>query len=320
MTVRTVRGDVPAEALGRTLVHEHLILDSALIRETMPHIHLHSVDDAVTEVSSCHEVGIGAMVDAMPAAGGRDPIKLAAISEATGVHIIATTGLHTPKYYGDHPWAVDINPSSLAQLFVDDIEVGIDANDHMAIDLDRTTIRAGIIKVATDEQGIDERAIRLFEAAVEAAQRTHTPILTHTEDGIGALDQIALFERLGFSLNRVVLSHTDKIIDPEYHEAILATGVSVEYDQALRRIESSSNATSELIVEMVHRGYARQMMLGTDGARRSLWKSLGGSPGLAFMSGDLVDDLVSRGLEQGDLVAIFEDNPQRFLDRGTEAA
>ena len=68
MSVRSVLGDVAPSHLGRTLVHEHLILDNELIRRDFAHIHLPSVDDAVAEVESCRKVGIGAMVDVMPAA------------------------------------------------------------------------------------------------------------------------------------------------------------------------------------------------------------------------------------------------------------
>ena len=209
MMVRTVVGDVPAHTLGRTLVHEHLILDNALIRDEYPHIRLPSVDDAVAEVSACRAVGIGAMVDAMPAAGGRHPDRLAAISEATGVAIVATTGLHTEKYYVHHPWAIDADPDRLVTLFVDDIEIGIDRFDYTGPIVERTSHRAGLIKVATDDGGVTDRARRCFTAAAEVARRTGVPILTHTEGGHGSMEQIELLDQLGVPLSRVVISHTD---------------------------------------------------------------------------------------------------------------
>lgn len=294
-------------------MHEHLILDSDLIRESMPHISLPSVDSAIAEVSLCQEAGIDAMVDAMPAGGGRNPHKLAAVAETTGLHIVATTGLHTQKYYVEHPWAVDIEPESLVSLFVDDIEIGIDEHDYTGVAVERTDVRAGLIKVATDQDGMNDRAVRLFSTAVEAAQRTGVSILTHTEGGLGAMDQIEEFKRLSFPLGRVVISHTDKATDRGYHDEILSSGVNVEYDQALRGVREEPNATAVLTAEMVHRGYVNQLMLGTDGARRSLWTSLGGSPGLAYMGGEFLGDLRSLGLENDTIAVILEGNPQRFL-------
>ena len=178
MMVRTVVGDVPAHTLGRTLVHEHLILDNALIRDEYAHIHLPSVDDAVAEVSACRAVGIGAMVDAMPAAGGRHPDRLAAISEATGVAIVATTGLHTEKYYVHHPWAIDADPDRLVTLFVDDIEIGIDRFDYTGPIVERTSHRAGLIKVATDDGGVPASSDQPFLLTVGAnAAPTATNVL-----------------------------------------------------------------------------------------------------------------------------------------------
>ncbi|MGI9528622.1 MAG: phosphotriesterase family protein, partial [Acidimicrobiia bacterium] len=161
MTVRTVLGDVDAGSLGVTYVHEHLILDNRLIAADYPHIHLPSVDEAVAELEPCAAAGVGCMVDAMPAAGGRHPDRLAAISQRTGVAIVAMTGLHTPKYYIHHPWAVEADPDVLAQLFVADIEVGIDRFDYTGPIVDRTKHRAGIIKVATEIAKVSDRAHRV---------------------------------------------------------------------------------------------------------------------------------------------------------------
>ncbi len=311
--VRTVLGDVDPSSLGATLVHEHLILDNALIARDYPHIHLPSVEDAVREVSSCAEVGVGCMVDAMPAAGGRHPDRLAAISESTGVAIVATTGLHTPKYYLHHPWAIDADPEALADLFAADVEVGIDRFDYTGPIVERTDHRAGIIKVATDAEGLTARAGRVLEGAVEASRRTGAPILTHCEDGAGGMDQVEAFHLLGCPLDRVVLSHTDKVDDVGYHRDLFATGVNLEYDQALRRPLDATNRTAQLVAEAVGNGHASQLMIGTDGARRTLWASLGGTPGLAWMRTGFLDALGSLGVPDRDIETIFEVNPQRFL-------
>jgi phosphotriesterase-related protein len=315
--VRTVLGDVDAASLGATYVHEHLILDNALIATDYPHIHLPSVEDAAKEVGDCAAVGVGCMVDAMPASGGRHPDRLAAISGLTGVAIVATTGLHTPKYYLHHPWAVDASPEVLAELFAADVDIGIDRFDYTGPVVERTEHRAGVIKVATDAEGLTDRARRVFEGAVEAARRTGAPILTHCEDGLDGMAHVDCFDDLGFPLDRVVLSHTDKVEDAGYHRDLLATGVNLEYDQALRRPLDTSNRTVQLTAEAVDAGYASKVMFGTDGARRTLWRSLGGAPGLAWMRTGFIAALGSLGVGDDVIEAMFETNPQRFLTLGT---
>lgn len=313
MMIRTVLGDVQAHSLGVILTHEHLIIDNPLIRDVFPHIHLASVSDAVRELEPCVAGGIGGMVDAMPAAGGRRPEMLAEISRQTGIGIVATTGLHTEKYYEHHPWALETDDSVMCDLFVADIEEGIDRFDYTGPVVDRSSIRAGLIKVATGEDGLTPRARALFSAAAQASEKTGAPILTHTEAGVGALSQIEEFDRLGFALKRVVISHTDRIRDLDYHRDILESGVNVEYDQALRQPGGAGNWTAELTSTMLDEGFLDQIMLGTDGARRSLWTSLGGGPGLAWMRSGFMDSLAMRGVDENSMDVLFKRNPQAFL-------
>jgi len=313
MIVRTVLGDVSPESLASVYMHEHLILDSRLIAQQFPHLLLDSVDHAVEEVAACRASGVGAMVDTMPCAGGRDPIRLAEVSRRSGVAIIATTGLHTAKYYPDHPWAMTGASDELAALFIADLEEGIDRFDHRGTAIELTTHRAGIIKVATSTEELDARDVRLFEGAAMAATATGAPILTHCEEGRGGMEQIACLTELGVAPNRVVLSHTDKVADVGYHRDLLATGVNLEYDQSLRQTPAEEKGTAWLLSEMIEAGHVDQLMLGTDGARRSLWTSLGGAPGLAWLVTGFTDVLRSHGLDEAQLRTMFETNPQRFL-------
>ena len=84
--VRTVPGDVPAADLGVCYAHEHLILDSILISSAHAHILLDDADVTTREVTECAAAGVRAMVDAMPAASGRDAVRLAEVSRRTPWH------------------------------------------------------------------------------------------------------------------------------------------------------------------------------------------------------------------------------------------
>lgn len=311
--VRTVRGDVPSAELGVTYIHEHLIIDSPEVASRWPDILLRDSDVAIDEVNHCVAAGVGAMVDAMPMASGRGPGRLSEISRATGVHIVMTTGLHTEKYYETLPWVDRASAADLASWFIADIEEGVDALDHLGEGLSRTNHRAGIIKVATSASRLSARAQRLFEAAAFAAEATGVPVLTHCEGGVGAMEQIEFMRKLGFPLGRVVVSHTDKVSDPGYHSALLESGVNLEFDQALRQGDSSLTGTAFLLAAQIERGFVAQLMLGTDGARRSLWSSYGGSPGLAWLAGDFRKILEDVGVGEQMQERLFVTNPERFL-------
>lgn len=300
MKVRTVLGDVDPGDLGAAYAHEHLIIDSEYVARELAHIHLPSVSEAVAEVEECVAAGVGAMVDAMPIGSGGDPMRLAEISAATGMHVVAATGMHTIKYYEGVDWAHS-DPETLARRFVSDVEQGVEGH------------RAGILKVATTGPLITPQQMSLISAAGIAHEATGVPVLTHCEEGLGALEQIGALRAVGVSPDRVIVSHTDKVTDTAYHLAILATGANVEYDQSLRQSLAGSDDTARLVVAMWQAGHGRQILLGTDGARRSLWSTLAGAPGLAWLRKGFPQVLLAMGLGGAEIESMFVANPARVL-------
>lgn len=283
INVRTVLGDVPSNELGVCYAHEHLVIDGGVAKIINPEISLQSVDDAVEELAPCVLAGVGTVVDAMPADAGRNVVKLAEISRRSGVHVVATTGLHHARYYGERHWGELLDPQEMADLFVAEMEVGIDAHDLNGPVLRRTTHRAGVVKVAGSTDGPSARDRRVFEAAALAATRVGAAVMTHCEGGTGGVAQLQVLAELRVPLDRVILSHTDKVSDRGYHREMLSTGAYVVYDQGLRTPKS----TARLVRWMVEDEHEGQLLLGTDGARRSLWSVLGGTPGLAALRTDL---------------------------------
>jgi phosphotriesterase-related protein len=301
--VRTVLGDIPSDQLGVTYMHEHLIIDSPIVAKDFPHIHLPSASEAIEEVGLCRAVGVQTMVDCMPTGSGRSALKLAAISKATGMNIIATAGLHTDRYYLPTDELEIMDPEKLAQVFIKDIQVGMEGSEH----------KAGQLKVVTSGSVIKDREKRLFEAVAIAHQVTGAPIISHCEHGTGALEQINLFNKLKIPVHKVTLSHTDKEYDISYHKEILSSGINVEYDQSLRQSDLDVPPSASLMKAMIEEGFIDQIMLGTDGARRSLWSSLDGSPGLAWLYSGWSKKLMEFGLNQAQLDTVFIHNPARAL-------
>ncbi len=302
MIVRTVLGDVAPEELGATYAHEHLIIDSPTVSRQWPNIHLPSVDDAVAELEACAKAGVGAVIDAMPAGSGRDVRRLVDVSSRSGIHVIAATGMHTRKYYEGVEWADD--PAELlADRFTAEI---IDSADGVPA-------RAGIMKVAMSGALATPWEGKLFEAAAMVHSRTRAPVITHCEQGQGAIEQIRMLTSAGVPADRILLSHTDKKPDAGYHREILSTGARVEYDQSLRQHLESNTDTAELISAMWQAGFGHQILLGTDGARRSLWSTLGGRPGLAWLKSDFPRILGRHGIDDAGVETMLVVNPSRFL-------
>ena len=306
--IRTVLGDVPSSRLGMCFAHEHLVIDGGVAKLVNPEISLQRVEDAVAELAPCVAAGLGAVVDAMPADAGRNVAKLAEISRRSGVHVVAATGLHHARYYGERHWGELLAPEELAELFVAELTEGIDAHDLNGPVVRRTAHRAGVVKAAGSLDGPSDRDRRVFEAAAIAVARAGVALLTHCEAGTGGLAQLELLDKLGVPAERVLLSHTDKVADRGYHRELLATGAYLVYDQGLR----SPGDTARLVGWMVEDGHADRLLLGTDGARRSLWSVLGGSPGLAALATDLGKRLAGE-LGPAVMDRIWVANPARAL-------
>lgn len=310
--VRTVLGDVSSTTLGVTYLHEHLVIDSPLVHDRFPHIWLPSADEATAEVRECVAAGVGTMVDTMPGAAGRNVVKLAEVSRRTGVHVVATTGLHTAKYYDGRPWTQHEDEQVLAEFFTSDIVEGVDRYEWGGPVVRRTPHRAGVVKAATGGEQPTPAERRAFAAAVQTARSTGAPLLTHCEEGRGAVAQLELLRALDMPLHRVVLSHTDKVRDIGYHRELLQSGVNLEYDQGLRQPVDEQDGTARLLTQVLG-DHAHQLMLGTDGARRSLWRTLGGAPGLAWLAGGFVDVLSAWGVDELTRRRLLVDNPARLL-------
>ena len=306
-TVRTVLGDVAATDLGVCYAHEHLVIDGGVPKIINPEISLQDEAAAIDELGACARAGVRSAVDAMPADAGRNVRKLAAISRTAGVHIVVATGLHHARYYGERHWGEVLDPEELAGLFVADVIDGVDALDYGGPVVRRTPHRAGVVKVAGSAGGLSDRDRRVFAAAALTARRTGVAVLTHCEGGNGGVEQVEVLAGHGVDPGRVVLSHTDKVGDLGYHRALLDTGANVVYDQGIR----TPDGTERLVLAAAEAGRVDQVLLGTDGARRSLWRVLGGSPGLAALRTDLGARLAA--VLGPDVDQVWVANPARIL-------
>jgi len=309
--IRTVLGDISPDALGITYAHEHVVIDGGRPVELEPDFLLADVEKAVEEVAAARALGLAAIVDAMPCDAGRNAGKLAEISRRTGVHVVAPTGLHLAKYYGDAHWSARLDADEIGALFAADIVEGIDEHDYSGPVVRRTAHRAGVTKIAASLDGLTPHEEKVFRAAAMAHAMTGCPILTHCEQGTAALDQIEALARVGVAPRHVVLSHTDKVVDRGYHRAILETGAAVEYDQAFRWKAGESNGTLALLEWMIEDGHLDRLMLGMDAARQGYWATYGGSPGMSYLLGPFASEMTERGIGAVEQRAIFVDNPAR---------
>lgn len=309
--IRTILADIPAESIGITFSHEHLMIDDSYATDTYPDFLLNDTVKISQELTELKKLGCTLMVDTMPANAGRNADKLAEISRQTGVHLIGCTGLHQEMYYPARHWRYQYSEDQLTDLFIADIVQGIDRFDYNGPVIQRGSYKAGLLKLATGDEPFSNHQQKIFHALVNAHKATGAPILTHTNHGKQALEQALLFDKLGADLNHIVLSHVDRNKDLGYHNALMQTGISVEYDSAFRWKKGAENMTYFLLEKLLP-DFPDQITVGMDAARSSYWTSYGGSPGLNYLLTTFKEELSIRGLTPF-FDKIFIDTPRRIF-------
>lgn len=305
---RTVLGDVPTDQLGIVYAHEHLVIHGGHPVQLFPDFELADVDKAVAELAPVQQLGLKSVVDAMPADCGRDVLMLAEIARRSGINVIAPSGLHHERYYHDRHWSVRLSTDEIADLFVADVEEGIDELDYNGPIVKRTEHRAGVMKVAGSADGPSARDERIFAAAAMAQHRSGCPILTHCEGGTGAVEQVEVLVKHGGDPAHIVLSHVDKIVDRQYQRDIAASGARVEYDQAFRW-DGKPNGTLQLLEWAAEDGILGHITLGLDAARQGYWTEYGGGPGWTYLLAEFATLMQERGLGDAEQHVLFVEAP-----------
>jgi 5-phospho-D-xylono-1,4-lactonase len=308
---RTILGDIEPSKMGLTFSHEHIIIEESFATHSNKDFVLNDVEKVSLELRNFYAVGGRTVVDAMPADCGRNILKLVEVSKKTGVQIIVPTGLHLEMYYPPNHWRYFLDEDTLTDLFVKDIEEGIDIYDYGCPIVKRTPYKAGMIKLATGDESFTEHQLKIFKSVVEAHQKTGVPILTHTNNGKQAIEQAALFIKLGADVKHIVLSHVDRNKDLAYHHDLMQMGVRVEYDSHFRWKNDTDNWTYTLLEKLLP-DYPDQITVGMDMARSSYWKSYGGEPGLNYLLTNFTEQLNLRGLSNY-FEKLFYSNPQQLF-------
>lgn len=309
--VRTVLGDMEPAAMGLTYSHEHIVIEEGFSTIKNPDFVLNDTKLIAEELREFYQYGGRTVVDTMPAASGRNVLKLAEVSRMTGVNILAPTGIHLEIYYPPNHWRYHLTADELTGLFVKDITEGVDEYDYNSPVVKRTNHKAGLIKLATGDENFTAHQQKIFHAVVNAHRITGAPILTHTNSGKQAIEQVELFLKLGADINHIVLSHVDKRKDMGFHKELMQTGVYVEYDSHFRWKSKADNWTYHLLEKLLPH-YSDRIVAGMDMARNTYWRSYGGQPGLIYLLTDFREELKKRGLENY-YQKLFFSNPQKLF-------
>lgn len=245
--VQTVLGSIPADELGITLMHEHLLLDATpwfkepeeASRRYLAHrpvsidmlgalrndpflcrdnCELLDENVAIEEASLFRQVGGNTIVDPTCRGIGRDPKALQRISRATGLNIVMGAGYYLEV---SHPKRVrEMSVEAIAEETESDVKQGIDG------------VKAGIIGEIGISKDFTLEEEKVLRGAARAQARTGVPLEVHLpgweRHGLRVLDTVA---EEGGDLSRTVLCHMNPSgEDLDYQAAIADRGAWLGYD------------------------------------------------------------------------------------------
>jgi phosphotriesterase-related protein len=315
--IRTVTGDIDPEELGFTHCHEHLFTCRIAGVDLPDRLIIDSRARSRREVAAFREMGGRALVDAQPFGAGRNVRYLYRLSRSTGVHVIGATGFHKTYFYPGDFWAFDAGVDDIAELFIGEIETGMYEYDPVDPFKVRSDIRAGIIKIATDADGLTHYYEKVFRAAARAHRETGAPVMTHTELSRFGPEQVEFLNREGVSSESIILSHMDRVIDVEENLVLAERGVYLEYDTIGRFKYHSDEDEAALISTMVDRGHGDRILLGLD-VTRDRMVAYGGEVGLNYLSASFIPLLKESGVDGARVNGFMEENPRRALSFKTD--
>jgi predicted metal-dependent phosphotriesterase family hydrolase len=244
--------------------------------------------------------GVGLLVDATPIDFGRDLGALAEASAYSGVPVVAGTGFYREISYPG--WLDEWDEERLAQRFVDDIVVGRGDSG----------IRAGVIGEVGCSETMTRRERRVLTAAAIAQRRTGAAIVTHTQEGHGALEQLEFLLGQGAEPARVIVGHLDCVGDVRVALAVIGLGANVGYDRiGLTQYVSDEERAAD-IARLVDAGHAERVMLSGDQARASQYRANGGD-GFGKVLVRFVPLLRRLGLPDNTIDQLLIANPRRVL-------
>jgi len=198
--VETVRGPIPASRLGVTLAHEHLFSRFSADPAERPIYDEEKLLATVIPIAKrVKALGAETIVDCTAAYFGRSTRLLRAISEASGLHILVSTGYYAAandRYVPKH--AFDETPDQLAARWTREFREGVDG------------VRPGHMKIGVDAGPLSEIDRKIVIAAARCHRQTGLVATSHTSGSAeAAREQIALFRKEGVSPSGWIWAHAN---------------------------------------------------------------------------------------------------------------
>ncbi|TCK02949.1 hypothetical protein [Marinobacterium mangrovicola] len=307
-SVNTVLGSVRSNELGVTLLSESLmnVLPGAEYAYDIRIDRADVFDALEAKLLEFKAAGGGTIVDATGMFHGRDLRLYEALSRATGVHIVATTGQGPEAMLGGYFLTPQTNPPTpwpaqkFAELF------GREVNDGMVVPRLERRAPAGMICTAVTEEGMTPTDASLVRGAARAGAAYGVPVFIRC--GSDAIAEMQLARDESLDLQRIVMAGMDRrdAVENGWPMQVVNAGAHVCIDHIG---STSSNYLDDservaLVKELIDAGYVDRITLSSSATGVSF-----GEPGNDLPYSNVLTHFVPMLLDAG----VSEENVAMML-------
>lgn len=308
-TIETVLGPIAPSALGRTLPHEHVLVDFVGAAEASPSRYdAQQVFDAVLpHLRRARQLGVRALFECTPAYLARDVRLLERLSRASDLHLITNTGYYGARQNKFLPaFAHTESADQLSRRWIAEAREGIDG----------TAIKPGFIKSGVDpEPALSETHRKLVRAAALTHLATGLAIAVHTGRGPG-LEQLDILKTHGVAPAAYIWVHAQGAAD----DALFAAadrGAWISLDGLNR---NSLTRHLHLCRELKQRGHLGRLLLSHDAGWYDPAKPSGGAfRGFELLFETFLPSLKENGFSAPELDRLTVANPAEAFARRVRA-
>ena len=314
--VNTVLGPIHVAELGRTLVHEHVLIGMPgwfMDARQPAYNRSEAAKRAVDAFQELHGHGVRTVIDPCPMDLGRDVDLLAEVSQKSGINLICATGAYIEDM--GIPWTLAaLTEEQIAEGFVKEIESGVAD----------TGIRCGVIKIATGRGKVSDYERKVLTAASIAAKATGVPIISHTEGCTCGHDQIDIATGQGVKASSLIVGHSCGADAPSYQQSLAERGSYVGFDRFGIVTEVPDEVRMKNLKALSDAGHVERILVSHD-AVACFAGGVGGMSSLELRNilpnwemthlfENIFPELKRIGMTQAELDTITIDNPRRYFE------
>lgn len=306
--IMTINGKIKARQLGKTLIHEHFLVDfigadninfnrwnrAEVVKKVLPYL---------LEVK---QYGVKTIFDCTPAYLGRDVVLLKMLAEKSELQIVTNTGYYGAvdnKYLPPHAF-ID-TAEQLAERWIAEFEKGIEGSG----------VKPGFIKISVNPSPMSEQHKKLVRAAAITHLATGLTICSHTGPAIPAFEEMEILKENDVHPSAFVWVHAQAEKDKSSHQkaALMKSWISLD---GIGWGDFENYADS--IIKLKDAGLLSRVLISHDAGWYKPDEPNSDFTGYTNIFTKLFPLLKERGLDDNDCNELMEKNPWKAFAVGVK--